>query len=107
MLRRWAMKRISRRLVTIIGLVVAGAALAWTTAPQITLGYRLRDDLGAILLTYRNLSADGRELVTNFDFAGDGVVFSRLDINTVGLAYSTHEHPLGALWAMRWELGAK
>jgi hypothetical protein len=83
------------------------AGLDSTTAPQVTLGYRLRDDLGAILLTYRNLSADGRELVTNFDFAGDGVVFSRLDINTVGLAYSTNEHPLGALWAMRWELGAK
>jgi hypothetical protein len=87
--------------------MLPAAGLDSTTAPQITLGYRLRDDLGAILLTYRNLSADGRELVTNFDFAGDGVVFSRLDINTVGLAYSTHEHPLGALWAMRWELGAK
>jgi hypothetical protein len=87
--------------------MLPAAGLDSTTAPQVTLGYRLRDDLGAILLTYRNLSADGRELVTNFDFAGDGVVFSRLDINTVGLAYSTNEHPLGALWAMRWELGAK
>jgi hypothetical protein len=78
-----------------------------TTAPQVTLGYRLRDDLGAILLTYRNLSSEGRDLFRDFDFAGDGVVFSRLDINTVGLAYSTNEHPLGALWGMRWEVGAK
>jgi hypothetical protein len=46
-------------------------------------------------------------LVGNFDFAGDGAVFSRLDINTVDIAYSTHEHPLGALWAMRWEIGTK
>src|SRR5205085_3579811 len=87
--------------------VLPAAGLDSTVAPQLTLGYRLRNDLGAILLTYRNLSSEGRELVQNFDFAGDGVVRSRLDINTVGLAYSTHEHPLGALWAMRWELGAK
>ncbi|HEY1376119.1 MAG TPA: hypothetical protein VGF55_04965 [Gemmataceae bacterium] len=78
-----------------------------TVAPQFTLGYRLRDDLGAILLTYRNLASEGREFVRDFDFAGDGVVFSRLDINTVGLAYSTREQPLGALWGMRWEVGAK
>jgi hypothetical protein len=78
-----------------------------TVAPQLTLGYRLRDDLGAILLTYRNLSSEGRSLIANFDFAGDGIVRSRLDINTVGLAYSTHEHPLGSLWGMRWEIGAK
>jgi Legionella pneumophila major outer membrane protein precursor len=83
------------------------AGLDSTVAPQVTLGYRLCDDLGAILLTYRNLSSEGRVFVPNFDFAGDGVVFSRLDINTVGLAYSTQEYPLGALWAMRWELGAK
>ncbi len=83
------------------------AGLDTTVAPQITLGYRLGYDVGSILLTYRNISSDGREIVSNFDFAGDGVVYSRLDINTVGLAYSTHEHPLGALWAMRWEMGAK
>ena len=83
------------------------AGLDSTVAPQVTLGYRLRDDLGSILLTYRNLSSEGREVVSNFDFAGDGVVYSRLDINTVGLAYSTWEYPLGALWAMRWEMGAK
>jgi hypothetical protein len=87
--------------------VLPAAGLDSTVAPQFTLGYRLRDDLGAILLTYRNLASEGREGVTNFDFAGDGVIFSRLDINTVGLAYSTQEHPLGALWGMRWEIGAK
>jgi hypothetical protein len=78
-----------------------------TVAPQVTLGYRLRDDLGAFLLSYRNLSSDGREIVSNFDIAGDGMVWSRLDINTVALAYSTSEHPLGALWSLRWEVGAK
>ncbi len=78
-----------------------------TVAPEFTLGYRLRDDLGAVLLTYRNLASEGRAWVRDFDVAGDGIVFSRLDINTVGLAYSTREHPLGALWGMRWEVGAK
>jgi hypothetical protein len=84
-----------------------GASLDSTVAPKVTLGYRLSGDLGAILFTYRNLSSEGREIVQNFDFAGDGVVFSRLDINTVGLAYSTNEHSLGSLWGMRWEMGAK
>jgi hypothetical protein len=83
------------------------AGLDSTTAPLVTLGYRLGNDLGAILLTYRNLSSEGREYVTNFDIAGDGIVDSRLDINTVGLAYSTRDYPLGAMWGLRWELGAK
>jgi hypothetical protein len=83
------------------------AGLDSTVAPLVTLGYRLGNDLGAILLTYQNITSEGREYVQNFDFAGDGIVKSRLDINNVGLAYSTRECPLGALWAMRWELGAK
>jgi hypothetical protein len=78
-----------------------------TVAPQFIVGYRLRDNLGAILVSYRNLSSEGREIVENFDFAGDGVVRSRLDINTVGLAYSTCENPIGAVWTMRWEVGGK
>jgi hypothetical protein len=78
-----------------------------TIAPEFTIGYRLRDNLGAILVTYRNLASEGRDLFRNFDLAGDGFVRSRLDMNTVGLAYSSHENPLGALWTMRWELGAK
>jgi hypothetical protein len=87
--------------------MLPAAGLDTTTAPQFTLGYRLDGDIGAILLSYRNLASDGRDFFHNFDFAGDGVVVSRLDINTVGLTYSTSEHPLGALWSMRWELGAK
>jgi hypothetical protein len=78
-----------------------------TVAPKLTLGYRLRDNIGAILATYENISSEGRAVVGNFDVAGDGFVKSRLDINTVNIAYSTWEQPLGALWTMRWELGAK
>jgi hypothetical protein len=78
-----------------------------TVSPLFTLGYRLKDDRGAFLLSYRNLASDGREVVGAFDPAGDGLLRSRLDMNTVGLVYSTAEHPLGALWSLRWELGAK
>lgn len=74
---------------------------------NVTLGYRLNDDLGTILLTYRNLASEGTSFFRNFDFVGDGIVKSRLDINSVGLAYGTREQPLGALWSTRWEIGAK
>jgi hypothetical protein len=87
--------------------VLPSVPLDSTIAPEFKIGYRLRDNLGAILVSYRNLSSEGRDLFTNFDIAGDGFVRSRLDMNTVGLAYSTCENPIGALWSMRWELGAK
>jgi hypothetical protein len=86
---------------------LAAAGLDSTVAPLLTLGYRLRDDLGAVLLSYRNLASEGRDGLADFDALGDGVLRSRLDLNTVGLVYSTAEHPLGALWSIRWELGAK
>src|SRR5262249_11510401 len=83
------------------------ADLDVTVAPLFVLGYRLRDDLGSILLSYRNLASEGRDVIGDFDALGDGLLRSRLDLNTVGLVYSTAEHPLGALWGIRWEVGAK
>src|SRR5205085_2799638 len=83
------------------------APLDVTVAPQFTLGYRLKDNLGAVQVTYRNLAAEGREIIENFDALGDGLLRSRLDLNTVTLSYSTGDQPLGALWGYRWELGAR
>jgi hypothetical protein len=83
------------------------AALDGTIAPLFTLGYRFKDDCGAVLLSYRNLASEGADVIGNFDPLGDGLLFSRLDLNTVGLVYSTAEHPLGTLWALRWEVGAR
>ena len=42
------------------------AGLDGTVAPLFTLGYRLRDDLGSILLSYRNLATEGRDVIGNY-----------------------------------------
>src|SRR5581483_1682108 len=83
------------------------AGLDTTVAPQFTLGYRLADDRGAVLLSYRNLASEGSGAIDNYDVFGTGLLTSRLDLNTVTLAYSTAENPLGALWGLRWEAGAR
>jgi hypothetical protein len=76
-------------------------------APKLTMGWRLRDGLGAVLLSYRNVASEGTEVVPGYDILGDGLLRSRLDMNFVDLDYSTRELPLGALWGLRWELGAR
>jgi hypothetical protein len=78
-----------------------------TLAPKFTLGWRFDGDRGAVQLTYRNLASEGNDWISNFDAAGDGALRSRIDLNEVGLNYSTTEHPLGALWGIRWEAGAR
>jgi hypothetical protein len=83
------------------------AELDGTLAPKITLGWRLRDGLGAILVSYRNLESEGTAGLPGFDAFGDGLLRSRLDLNFVDVAYSTREMPLGALWALRWEVGSR
>jgi hypothetical protein len=78
-----------------------------TVAPRITLGWRLRDGLGAILVSYRNLESEGTMLIPGYDIVGDGFARSRLNLNFVDVAYSTPEKPLGALWGLRWEIGTR
>lgn len=78
-----------------------------TVAPRITLGWRLRDGLGAILVSYRNLESEGTTLIPGYDLVGDGFARSRLNLNFVDVAYSTREKPLGALWGLRWEVGTR
>ena len=72
-----------------------------TLAPKFTLGWRFSGERGGIQLTYRNIASEGDDWISNFDAAGDGALRSRLDLNEVGLNYTTSEHPLGALWSMR------
>src|SRR5262249_35103760 len=54
------------------------ADLDVTVAPRITLGWRLRDGLGAILVSYRNLESEGTTLIPGYDLVGDGLLRSRL-----------------------------
>lgn len=84
-----------------------GADLDGTLSPKLTLGYRLANGWGGFAVTYRNLSTDGHEVVDGLDPLGESSLFSRLDINEVGVHYTTGEFPLGALWSLRWEVGAR
>jgi hypothetical protein len=78
-----------------------------TVAPRITLGWRLRDGLGAILVSYRNLESEGTTTIPGYDLVSDGLARSRLNLNFIDVAYSTREKPLGALWGLRWEIGTR
>jgi hypothetical protein len=86
---------------------VPAAPLDATVAPKLTLGWRFADNRGAVQATYRNLSTEGAGFIPNFGSVGDASIWTRVDLNEVGLNYSTYEHPLGALWAFRWEVGAR
>jgi hypothetical protein len=65
---------------TTTNLHLPGAELDWTLSPRFELGYRLADNLGAFMFTYRFLNTDGTAVVPNFDSMGDGSLQSRLDM---------------------------
>jgi hypothetical protein len=84
------------------------AQLDWTASPRIELGYRLPEGCGAIVLAYRSLVAEGGDLLPGFDLDGsDGVLWSRLNVNTLDLDCVSHEYALGPCWDMRWKAGAR
>jgi hypothetical protein len=66
-----------------------GARLDWVGAPRFELGYRFADDCGAVLVSYRTLSTDGRADLLNFDAQGDGFLRSRLDMDVFDFDYAT------------------
>lgn len=82
------------------------AALDATLAPKLTLGYRF-GDCGSVAVTYRNIASEGQEVAIGLDPTGESTLFSRVDINEIGVNYSSSEYPLGALWGLRWEVGAR
>jgi hypothetical protein len=86
---------------------VPAAPLDATLAPKLTLGWRFADNRGAVQATFRNLTTEGSDFLPSFGAVGDASIWTRVDLNEVGLNYSTQEHPLGALWAFRWEFGAR
>jgi Legionella pneumophila major outer membrane protein precursor len=82
--------------------------LDWTASPRVEVGYRLPDGCGAIVLVYRSLVAEGGGSLPGFDLDGsDGVLFSRLNVNTLDLDYASHEYALAPCWDMRWKAGAR
>lgn len=86
---------------------MGSAPLDTTLSPKVTLGYHLPEGRGEFALTYRNLATQGQLYTDSLDPLGNSVLNSRLDINEVGIYYASIEQPVGALWSLRWEFGAR
>jgi hypothetical protein len=86
---------------------VPTAELDWTGAPRFELGYRYPEGFGELLLSYRFLVSEGRNLIPNFDFGGDGFLKSRLDMHAVDLDYGSREFSLDPHWDMKWRVGVR
>lgn len=85
------------------------AELEWTVAPRFELGYRLPDELGELLVSYRFLVTEG--CARGFrDFVGlhaRATLHSRLDLNVIDLDYAHREPSLGPDWDMKWKIGVR
>lgn len=84
------------------------ADLNWTVMPNIELGYRLEQGAGALLISYRVLSAAGSGTLGGFDAAGNAAALSsHLNLNAVDIDYASRENALGPLWDMKWRAGVR
>ncbi len=67
------------------------APLDWVGAPRIGIGYHLKDGLGDLYIDYRLVASQGSQNLPNFDAMGNGVLHSRLNINTFDFSYINPE----------------
>jgi hypothetical protein len=81
------------------------AALDWTVAPRLEVGYRLPSGFGEFSLGYRFLASQGAQSAQAL--FGPATLSSRLDLNTVDLDYSSREISLGENWGMKWTVGGR
>jgi hypothetical protein len=81
------------------------AALEWTVFPRIEAGYRLPSGFGGISLSYRGLDTEGNGTAAGMD--GVAALHSRLNLQEVGLDYSSDETSLWPNWDMKWEVGVR
>jgi hypothetical protein len=89
-------------------ITLPGTELEWTASPRFELGYRMAAGLGEILVSYRNISSEGRGILPGFDLdGGDGDLKSRLDVNVVDIDYSSREFSLAPCWDMKWKFGVR
>ncbi len=84
------------------------AELGGTVAPRFELGYRFGENAGAVLVSYRFLTAEGRvdfiDPMTGFQ---TGTLDSRLDLQTIDFDYATRDWQLGRGWEIRGRAGAR
>jgi hypothetical protein len=83
------------------------ATLEWAAAPSFELGYRLADGCGELVVSYRNLSTNANADLPNYDVLGDGVLHSRLDVNTVDFDYGGPVLTLGPRVDVGWRVGVR
>jgi hypothetical protein len=86
---------------------VPQAALDWTGAPRLGVGYRLPQGFGEFLVSERFLVSEGTDTVPNFDVLGDAMLKSRLNLNVVDLDYASHECSLAPRWDLKWQAGVR
>jgi hypothetical protein len=82
-----------------------GAGLDWTVFPRLEVGYQLPSGFGAVGLSYRFLGTEGSGTAAVLD--RPAALHSRLDLNEIGLDYSSNETSLWPNWDMKWALGLR
>ncbi len=89
-------------------LQLPSADLHWTVMPNVEMGYRLGQGAGALLVSYRGLSAAGSGALSGFDAAGNAAPLStHLNLHVVDFDYASRENALGPLWDMKWRAGIR
>jgi len=84
------------------------ARLDWVGAPNIQIGYRLAEGLGAFVFGYRSVVSTGKAIAVDFEGPGnDGFIQSRLNMNIFDLLYASREYSLAPFWDLNWKLGAR
>ncbi|MFN4259764.1 MAG: Lpg1974 family pore-forming outer membrane protein [Gemmataceae bacterium] len=91
----------------LVTVATPGAELAWTSSPQVEVGYRFAQGCGEVLLTYRSLVSEGHQTIPLYDFFGPGSLRSRLNANIIDLDYGSREWALGPAWDMHWRIGVR
>jgi hypothetical protein len=81
--------------------------LGWTGSPRFELGYRLPDNRGEFLVSYRTVVADNNGVQPGFDVSGDALLRSRLNFNDVDLDYGWRLVGPGSPWDVAWRAGVR
>jgi hypothetical protein len=83
------------------------AELGWTGSPRFELGYRLPENRGEFLLSYRSVVAEGNDVQQNFDILGDALLRSRLNLNDLDIDYGRRLVAPGSPWDISWRAGVR
>jgi hypothetical protein len=84
------------------------ADLGGTVAPRFEFGYRFGENAGAVLVSYRFLTAEGTiQYFDPTDGFPTGSLDSLLDLQTIDFDYASRDWHLGSHWDIRGRLGVR